>query len=136
MNIVGETIMPVRFQLDGGATCNIITTHALNELGIREFTKTNQALKMYNNTTVNPLGTYQLKLNNPKHEDKFKTEIIVVKDKTLTPLLGNKAVQAMNLMTMKYANIKSVQQGAPMSPDLYKTLRERPFNLKGGYVFF
>ena len=41
---------------------------------------------------------------------------------TLTPLLGNKTVQAMNLMTIHYENIKSVQQGAPMSPDSYKVL--------------
>ena len=32
MNIVGEKMMPVRFQLDSGETCNIITTHALTEL--------------------------------------------------------------------------------------------------------
>ena len=32
MNIFGEKMMPVRFQLDSGATCNIITTHALKEL--------------------------------------------------------------------------------------------------------
>ena len=37
-----------------------------------------------------------------KNEVKFKTEFIVVKDKTLTPLLGNKAVQALNLMTLTY----------------------------------
>ena len=61
------------------------------------------------------------KTNQSKNEDKFKTEFIVVKDKTLTPLLGNKAVQAMNLMTINYENIKSVQ-GAPTSPDLYKPL--------------
>jgi hypothetical protein len=36
MNIVGEKMMPVRFQLDSGETCNFITTHALTELGIRE----------------------------------------------------------------------------------------------------
>ena len=40
MNIVGENMMPVRFQLDSGETCNIITTHALTELGIRDLTKT------------------------------------------------------------------------------------------------
>ncbi|CAG2188277.1 unnamed protein product [Mytilus edulis] len=119
MNIVGNKIMPVRFQLDSGATCNIINSNALKELGIKELKKTSQVLKMYNNTTIKPLGTCQLKLINPKNDAKFKAEFIVVKDKTLTPLLGNKTVQAMNLMTIHYENIKSVQQGAPMSPDAY-----------------
>lgn len=119
MNIVGNKIMPVRFQLDSGATCNIINSNALKELGIKELKKTNQIFQMYNNTTIKPFGTCQLKLINPKKDAKFKAEFIVVKDKTLTPLLGNKTVQAMNLMTIHYENIKSVQQGAPMS---YKPL--------------
>jgi hypothetical protein len=48
-------MMPVRFQLDSGETCNIITTHALTELGIRDLTKTIQVLKMYTNTTTNDI---------------------------------------------------------------------------------
>ncbi|CAG2198015.1 unnamed protein product [Mytilus edulis] len=119
MNIVGNKIMPVRFQLDSGATCNIMNSNALKELGIKELKKTSQVVKMYNKTTIKPLGICQLKLINPKNDAKFKAEFIVVKDKTLTPLLGNKTVQAMNLMTIHYENIKSVQQGAPMSPDAY-----------------
>ena len=51
MNIVGEKMMPVRFQLDSGETCNIITTHALTELGIRDLTKTQ---KMYRKCTITP----------------------------------------------------------------------------------
>ncbi|CAG2226646.1 unnamed protein product [Mytilus edulis] len=66
MNIVGNKIMPVRFQLDSGATCNIINSNALKELGIKELKKTSQVLKMYNNTTIKPLGTCQLKLINPE----------------------------------------------------------------------
>ena len=76
MNIVGNKIMPVRFQQDSGATCNIINSDALKELGIKELKKTNQVLKMYNNTTIKPLGTCQLKLINPKNEAKFNAEFI------------------------------------------------------------
>jgi hypothetical protein len=39
-----------RFQLDSGATCNIITANVLKELEIKELQKTNQILNMYNNT--------------------------------------------------------------------------------------
>ena len=45
---------------------------------------------MFNNTTIKPLGTCQLKLINPKNDAKFKAELIVVKDKTFTQSLGNK----------------------------------------------
>jgi hypothetical protein len=43
-------------------------------------------------------------------------EFVVIKDGTLTPLLGNKAVQAMNLLTINYENIKAVRKGAPSEP--------------------
>jgi hypothetical protein len=52
---------------------------------------------MYNNTTIKPIGKCKLKLLNPKDNEKFIAECVVIKDGTLTPLLGNKAVQAMNL---------------------------------------
>jgi hypothetical protein len=49
MNIVGENMMPVRFQLDSGEACNIITTHALmssNGVSVLSFTTINSALNL------------------------------------------------------------------------------------------
>ena len=44
MNIIGKNknTRMTRFQLDSGATCNIITTNVLKELEIKELQKTNQ----------------------------------------------------------------------------------------------
>ena len=97
-----------RFQLDSGATCNIITANVLKELEIKELQKTNQILNMYNNTTIKPIGKCKLKLVNTKNNEKFIAEFVDIKDETLTPLLGNKAVQAMSLLTINYENIKAV----------------------------
>ncbi|VDI59164.1 Hypothetical predicted protein [Mytilus galloprovincialis] len=118
MKIIGknEKSKLTRFQLDSGATCNIITARTLKELDINQLQKTSQILTMYNNTTIKPIGTCILKLVNPKNNDKFKAEFVVVKDGTLTPLLGSKAVQAMNLVTVNYENIKAVRQGALSKP--------------------
>ena len=85
---------------------------------------------MYNNTTIKPIGKCKLKLVNPKNNEKFRAEFVVIKDGTLTPSLGNKAVQAMSLLTINYENIKAamslltinyenikaVRQGAPSEP--------------------
>jgi hypothetical protein len=79
-----------RFQLDSGATCNIITANVLKE---SELQKTNQILTMFNNKTIKPIGKCKLKLVNPKNNEKFIAEFVVIKDEILTPLLGNKAVQ-------------------------------------------
>jgi hypothetical protein len=40
--------------------------------------------------------------------EKFRAEFVVIKDGTLTPLLGNKAMQAMSLLTINYENIKAI----------------------------
>ncbi|XP_063426867.1 uncharacterized protein K02A2.6-like [Mytilus trossulus] len=110
-----------RFQLDSGAACNIITARTLKELDINQLQKSSQILTMYNNTTIKPIGTCILKFVNLKNNDQFKAEFVVVKDGTLTPLLGSKAVQTMNLVTVNYENIKAVRQGAlskPFSTDI------------------
>ena len=87
----------------------------LKELEFKELQKTNQILTIYN-TTIKPIGTCKLKLVNPKNNEIFIAELVVIKDGTLTPLLGNKAVQAMSLLTINYENIKAVRQGAPSEP--------------------
>ena len=73
-----------------------------------ELQKTNQILTMYNNKTIKPIGKCKLKLVNPKNNETFMAEFVVNKDGTLTPLLGNKPVQAMSLLTINYENIKAV----------------------------
>ncbi|CAC5408069.1 unnamed protein product [Mytilus coruscus] len=142
MKIIGknEKSKLTRFQLDSGATCNIITARTLKELDINQLQKTSQILTMYNNTTIKPIGKCILKLVNPKNNDKFKAEFVVVKDGTLTPLLGSKAVQAMNLVTVNYENIKAVRQGAltkPLSKEIvmkeYADIFEWTGKLEGKY---
>ncbi|CAC5402113.1 unnamed protein product [Mytilus coruscus] len=142
MKIIGknEKSKLTRFQLDSGATCNIITARTLKELDINQLQKTSQILTMYNNTTIKPIGKCIFKLVNPKNNDKFKAEFVVVKDVTLTPLLGSKAVQAMNLVTVNYENIKTVRQGAltkPLSKEIvmkeYADIFEGTGKLEGKY---
>ncbi|CAC5394822.1 unnamed protein product [Mytilus coruscus] len=74
------------------------------------------------------------------NNDKFKAEFVVVKDGTLTPWLGSKAVQAMNLVTVNYENIKAVRQGAltkPLSKEIvmkeYADIFEGTGKLEGKY---
>ncbi|CAC5410926.1 unnamed protein product [Mytilus coruscus] len=142
MKIIGknEKSKLTRFQLDSGATCKIITARTLKELDINQLQKTSQILTMYNNTTIKRIGKCILKLVNPKNNDKLKAEFVVVKDSTLTPLLGSKAVQAMNLVTVNYENIKAVRQGAltkPLSKEIvmkeYADIFEGTGKLEGKY---
>ncbi|CAC5419609.1 unnamed protein product [Mytilus coruscus] len=114
MNIISKNrkTKVTKFQQDSEAICNSITAKTLKEVEIKQLQNTSQILAMYKNTTIKLIGKCVLKLVNPKENDKFKAEFELVKDGTLTPLLGSKAVQAMSLVTVKYENMKAVRQCA------------------------
>lgn len=52
----------VKFQVDSGATCNIIP-----KMYAKDVDETKQVLSMYNNTTVVHLGKSKVRLVNPKN---------------------------------------------------------------------
>ncbi|CAG2232155.1 unnamed protein product [Mytilus edulis] len=91
----------VKFQLDSGATANLIPRsyhiHSQIESG-------NDRLTMYNQSTMKSYGTCMLRVKNPKTHKRYKVKFIVVDDK-YTPLLGAKAIQAMNLIKIQFQNI-------------------------------
>lgn len=87
--LVGER--PVRFQLDCGASCNVIPIHQLNPDTPLEDTQ--QVLVMYNKSTLKPLGKCRIKIRNPRNRKLYKLEFMVVEGSSSVPLLGNKAVQ-------------------------------------------
>ena len=63
---LGKT--PVRFQLNSGASCNVISAKTPeNCLGEVELKKTTKRLSTYNRTTVQPLGLCRLELCNTKN---------------------------------------------------------------------
>ena len=98
---------PVDFQLDTGATCNIIPAYLVDDT--TEIIKTDKLLAMYNNTTMNTVGSCKLKLRNPKNNKRYKAEFVVV-DYKCTPLLGSIATQQMNLMKVVQENILMIIQ--------------------------
>ena len=88
--IVGDR--PVRFQLDTGATCNVIREEEVPR-GV-QIQATQQVLKMYNRTTVKPLGECSLKLRNPATQKKYRAEFVVVLGPAMS-ILGARTVQQM-----------------------------------------
>ena len=92
-----------RFQLDSGATCNVI--NASNLPSSCNIKSTNKVLVMYNKTRIKPLGHCKIRINNPKNNKKYRVECIVVQDGVSNPLLGWKAMQQMNLVTVNMKNV-------------------------------
>ena len=92
----------VKFQVDSGASVNVIPVKFVADKELEHTTKT---LQMWNDTTLKPLGSCRLILHNPKNKKKFSVEFLVV-DRQLTPLIGAKAAQQMGLITVNLQNFK------------------------------
>ena len=96
----------VTFQLDCGATCNL--------LSLKEFSsimgdpkdlylkKTSAILKMYNGTTVTPLGKCTLKC--AKGEMSRDADFFII-DEDVRPLLGAETCQELNLIKVMASDI-------------------------------
>ena len=85
--LVGKAV--VKFQVDSGASVNVISADLVADKKLEPTTKT---LQMWNDTTLKPLGSCRLILHNPKNKKKFSVEFLVVA-RQLTPLIGAKAAQ-------------------------------------------
>ena len=102
-----ETVTEITFQLDPGATINVIPKSVLPP-NVQLDTYDNE-LKMWNNSTIHPLGKCELKLQNKKDGKKYKLTFVVVEEK-LTPLIGKRASEQMGLIEVRYDRICTVTE--------------------------
>ena len=90
----------IRFQLDSGATVNVISQNDYSEAYGKEsllsLETTNATLVMFNKSEEKPLGKKRVRVVNPKNGKKYSVEFVVVKG-SCTSLLGAKASQQMGL---------------------------------------
>lgn len=103
-----------RFQIDCGATCNIIPINLLNPDVKMEHT--DKVLVMYNKSRLCPLGKCRVKMINPRNRKKYRVEFQVVGEDGNTPLLGRKASEAMKLIRVQYDNICTLDSIVTTTP--------------------
>ncbi|KAJ8375050.1 hypothetical protein SKAU_G00056300 [Synaphobranchus kaupii] len=96
----------IKFQIDCGATCNVIPINLLNPVTELDDTKT--VLVMYNKIKLRPLGKCKVKLRNPRNHKLYQLEFQVVDKDCTVPLLGKKASEAMKLIKVHYENIMAI----------------------------
>lgn len=102
---------PVKFQIDSGSTCNIITQGLLDEcLGKCELQTTTQVLTMYNRSIETPTGHCTDTVTNPKNNKSYGTEFVVIANHNCPPLLGSPSSQQMELIQVQHENILAVGQ--------------------------
>ena len=59
---------------------------------------------MWNGSEVKPIGTARITMRNPKTRKKYSVEFVIV-DSDLKPLIGARAAQEMELITVNDENI-------------------------------
>ena len=102
---------PMKFQLDSGATCNVIHARKLDHIKDLSLTQTEQVLSMYNQSTIKPLGHCWIKMINPKNGKRYKAEFVVIEAECM-PLLGSRAIQQMELITVRHENILTLKKSS------------------------
>ena len=100
-----------KFQLDSGATVNVLSEETLKRLcGITEASKLdkcNKTLVMYNKSQVKPIGKKSLSVVNPKNNNEYNVEFIVVKGQCKS-ILGLNTCEQLSLLTINRQNILTV----------------------------
>lgn len=102
--LLGKNI--IKFQIDCGATCNVLPINMLNTDAKLE--DTNSVLVMYNGSKVKPLGRCKVKLRNPRNKKLYQLEFQVVDKDCSVPLIGKRASEAMKLIKVQYENIMAI----------------------------
>ena len=94
----------VKFQLDCGASANVLPHKFAKDVELIPCTKT---LVMWNGTKVKPAGACTMPVVNPKNDEEYEIKFLVVEE-DLTPLLGLNAVEEMRLLTVHSENFVNV----------------------------
>ena len=81
----------VDFQVDTGATCDVLNLSTIKGTKyVNRIMPTNQVLKMYNASTLRPLGKCKVQLTNPVDRRKFKVTFTIVEDERCVNLIGSR----------------------------------------------
>ena len=101
----------VRFILDNGASANVMSRNVYKEISgdtkLKKLTMTKSSL--FNKTELKPCGEVVMKVVNPKNKKKYKVRFVITKE-ARSPVLGLRAVQGMELITVNTENIATVSQ--------------------------
>ena len=104
--VVKET--SVKFQLDSGATVNILPVEIYHEVQkdpeLKHLKNTQSTLVMFNNSELKPLGTVELQTRNPKNGECYLIEYTVVSN-GFKALLGASSIQQFSPMSVNVDNI-------------------------------
>ena len=110
----------VSFQVDPGATANIIPHKHVNNIHLEPTTST---LKMWNGVvTTHHIGKGRIDIRNIYNRRKYNVDFLGADNDYYIPFLGRETVEAMNLITVNYENLKQVNSALTYDPMSVQTI--------------
>ena len=103
---------PVVFQVDSGASTNILPKKFLQNEEIKPSKKT---LKMWNGTIVKPLGECFVHVKNQRNGRRYNVLFTIVEGESLKPILGKTASEKLGFITVHYDQFQQVNVVKPDS---------------------
>ena len=98
---------PVKIQIEYGAFVNVLPEQYVPPTDIQT---TTTVLQMYNKS-VKLLGESNVKVYNPANGHTYSVQFVIVSENSvLIPILGSKASQFMNILTLNKYNLVHVLQ--------------------------
>ena len=104
--MIRSTTKQVSFQIDTGSSVNILPIKFMQK--DQEVSKTPIILKSWTGNRITPVGSARIVIENPSNSKKYRLTFIIVKE-DLTPILGLRTREAMNLLTISNDNFKEAR---------------------------
>ena len=100
-------------QIDSGASVNMLPK---KYTGGNLVTPTSTGLQTWNKTQVMPVDETKIEIENPANNRRYNVKFIIIDDDSgLSLLLGSKASQRMNILTINSHNLERVATDASAS---------------------
>ena len=109
MTLAGKS---VGFQIDTGATCNVISKADLPTNAT--INASTNVLALYNKSTMPSLGNTELRLTNAKNGANYKIKFVLV-NANVTPIIGSISAQQMYLLKKQHHNLLKVDIETPLT---------------------
>ena len=110
-----------KFQLDCGATVNVLPVadyvKLFDDKNLTEIEESKTSLLIYEQSQVTPLGKRTIRVVNPPNSKKYTLVFQIVKQGS-RPVIGARAVQLMDLITINTQNISTVESKKNSSEEL------------------
>ena len=101
----------VKFQIDTGASCNILSKSVVGRP--EQIQPTNKILCLYNLPNMTLMGSYRARVVNPATQKECTAEFLVIETPDALPLLGAATSQALDIVRVQYQNILTTQVTTP-----------------------